>query len=358
MRRWALALAIAVAAGTPSLPAWAQGENLGYRLSVLEEQVRQLVGQIQELQHQLHQLEARGGGGGPDRSQSAFDAPQQRPQSLFPNNPPPAGQAPGGEPPPSQDLGSTSSFQSYDLQSYGHGQAQAGAEDPDAPQGQAPQGQAPQGQVERRPPPSAQGGGGNDMVELDGDEPRPQQRAPGPKVLGQVPAGAVNGAMPGGAPEPGAGEPPPGPGSDSVESAALDGNQMGGGGTGGSPEQVYEGAYNQYMNRQFGEAEAGFRLFLSRHRDHELAGNAQYWLGETYFVQGKYKDAARSFLADFQTYPKNPRAPNALLKLGMSLNKLGQKEQACGAFAEVPKKYPAAADARNQALREMKRAGC
>jgi tol-pal system protein YbgF len=112
------------------------------------------------------------------------------------------------------------------------------------------------------------------------------------------------------------------------------------------------------MNRQFGEAEAGFRLFLSHNRDHELAGNAQYWLGETYFVQGKYKDAARSFLADFQTYPKNPRAPNALLKLGMSLNKLGQKEQACGAFAEVPKKYPAAADARNQALREMKRAGC
>ena len=351
MRRWVLALAIAVAAGTPSLPAWAQGENLGYRLSVLEEQVRQLVGQIQELQHQLHQLEARSGGGGSgaDRSQSAFDAPQQRPQSLFPNNPPPAGQAPGGQPPPSQDLGSTSSFQSYDLQSYGNGQPQAGAEDPDAPQGQ----------VERRPPPSAQGTGGNEMVELDSDEPRPQQRAPGPKVLGQVPAGTVNGGMPGSAPEPGAGgEPPPGAGSDSVESAALDGNQTGGGGTGGSPEQVYEGAYNQYMNRQFGEAEAGFRLFLSHHRDHELAGNAQYWLGETYFVQGKYKDAARSFLADFQTYPKNPRAPNALLKLGMSLNKLGQKEQACGAFAEVPKKYPAAADARNQALREMKRAGC
>jgi TolA-binding protein len=67
---------------------------------------------------------------------------------------------------------------------------------------------------------------------------------------------------------------------------------------------------------------------------------------------------ARSFLAGFQSYPKNPRAPNALLKLGMSLNKLGQKQQACGAFAEVPKKYPAAADARNQALRELKRAGC
>jgi tol-pal system protein YbgF len=327
----------------------AQGENLSYRLTVLEEQVRQLVGQIQELQHQLRQIEARGGGGGGggiggDRSQSAFDAPQQRPQNLFPNNAPPAGQAlPGSGPPPSQDLGSTSSFQSYDLQSYGNNQGQGEAATANPPQPEA--GQAPPGQ------------GGNDMVEVDGDESRPQQRAPGPKVLGQVSAGAVNGGMQGTDPGAGAaGEPPPGPGSNSVESAALDGNQMGG--TGGSPEQVYESAYDQYMNRQFGEAEAGFRLFLSRHRDHELAGNAQYWLGETYFVQGKYKDAARSFLTGFQTYPRSPRAPNALLKLGMSLNKLGQKEQACGAFAEVPKKYPAAADARNQALREMKRAGC
>ena len=342
MRRWWLALAIAVAAGTSSLPALAQGENLGYRLSALEEQVRQLVGQIQELQHQLRQLEARGGGGG-DRSQSAFDAPQQRPQNLFPNNPPPPDGAPGGGPPQSEDPGSTSSFQSYDLQSYGNGQGQGGGgQNPVQPQGQGAAGQ----------------GGGNDMVEMDGDEPRQQQqRAPGLKVLGQVPAGVVDGGMPSGAPEPGAGGGlPAGPGSDSVESAALDGNQMGG--TGGTPEQVYESAYDQYMNRQFGEAEAGFRLFLSRHREHELAGNAQYWLGETYFVQGKYKDAARSFLAGFQSYPKNPRAPNALLKLGMSLNKLGQKEQACGAFAEVPKKYPAAAEARNQALRELKRAGC
>ena len=175
------------------------------------------------------------------------------------------------------------------------------------------------------------------MVEMDADQSRPQQRAPGPKMLGQVPAGVVDGGMPSGAPDPGG--LPPGAGSDSVESAALDGNQMGG--TGGTPEQVYESAYDQYMNRQFGEAEAGFRLFLSRHRDHELAGNAQYWLGETYFVQGKYKEAARSFLTGFQTYPKSPASAERALKLGMSLGKLGQKDQACGAFSEVPKKYPA-----------------
>jgi tol-pal system protein YbgF len=348
MRRWLKALAIAVVAAGVATPAMAQGENLGYRLSVLEEQVRQLVGQIQELQHQLRQIEARGGGGGAgmNRSESAFNAPPQWPQGLFQGNngpPPPSGQPlAGGNPPPSQDLGSTSSFQSYDLQSYGHAQGQGGEPEQSPPQGQVQPGQS----------------GGNEMVELEGEEDAsPRERAPGPKVLGQVSSDTVNGGMPGSSSGVGAiGGPAPGDDSDSVESAALDGNQMGG--TGGSPEQVYEGAYDQYTNRQFGEAEAGFRLFLSRYRDHELAGNAQYWLGETYYVQGKYKDAARNFLAGFQTHPKSPRAPNALLKLGMSLNKLGQKEQACGAFAEVPKKYPAAADARNQALREMKRAGC
>jgi tol-pal system protein YbgF len=358
MRRWLMALAIAMAAASAGTPAKAQSENLGYRLSVLEEQVRQLVGQIQELQHQLRQIEARGGGGGGgmNRSESAFNAPQQQqqPQGLFQGNnaATPSGQPlPGGNPPPSQDLGSTSSFQSYDLQSYGHAQGQGGEPEQSPP----PQGQAQPGQGGDQAQPGQ--GGDNEMVELDGEDAKPRERAPGPKVLGQVSADTINGGMPGSSSGVGAiGGPAPGGDSDSVESAALDGNQMGG--TGGSPEQVYEGAYDQYTNRQFGEAEAGFRLFLSRHRDHELAGNAQYWLGETYYVQGKYKDAARSFLAGFQTYPKSPRAPNALVKLGMSLNKLGQKEQACGAFAEVPKKYPAAADARNQALREMKRAGC
>jgi len=342
-----MALAFALAASTLGTPAMAQGENLAYRLSALEEQVRLLVGQIQELQHQLRQIEARGGGGAMDRSQSAFNAPQQqRPQGMFQGNngtPPPGGQPlPGGASPPSGDLGSTSSFQSYDLQSYGNAQGQGGESEQSPQERQAQPGQ----------------GGGEEMVELEGDEnAKPRERAPGPKVLGQVSTDAINGGMPGSSPGVGAtGGPPPAGNGDSVESAALDGNQMGG--VGGSPEQVYEGAYDQYTNRQFGEAEAGFRLFLSRYRDHELAGNAQYWLGETYYVQGKYKDAARSFLAGFQTFPKSPRAPNALLKLGMSLNKLGQKEQACGAFAEVPKKYPAAADARNQALREMKRAGC
>src|SRR5262245_59256676 len=194
MRGCLMALAIAVAAASAGTPAMAQGENLGYRLTALEEQVRQLVGQIQELQHQLRQIEARGGGGGMDRSQSAFNAPQQRPQGLFQGNnaTPPSGQPlPGSEPPPpSQDLGSTSSFQSYDLQSYGNAQGQGAANAQG--QGAEPE-QAPQ---ERQAQPGQ--GGGNEMVELDGEEDaKPRERAPGPKVLGQVSTDAINGGMPG-----------------------------------------------------------------------------------------------------------------------------------------------------------------
>src|SRR5262245_29691733 len=159
MRRCLMALAIAMAAASAGTPAMAQGENLGYRLTALEEQVRQLVGQIQELQHQLRQIEARGGGG-MNGNESAFNAPQQRPV-------PPSGQPlPSGNPPPPQDLGSTSSFQSYDLQSYGNAQGQGGSGPEQAP----PQGQAQSGQ-----------GGGNEMVELDSEDARPRERAPGPK---------------------------------------------------------------------------------------------------------------------------------------------------------------------------------
>ena len=150
---------------------------------------------------------------------------------------------------------------------------------------------------------------------------------------------------------------PPGAGSDSVELAALDGNQMGG--TGGTPEQVYESAYDQYMNRQFGEAEAGFRLFLfGVIATNELAGNAQYSLGETYFVQGKYKEAARSFLTGFQTYPKSPRGAECASQARHVARQARPEGAGLRRLRRGAEADPAAAEARNQALRELKRAGC
>jgi tol-pal system protein YbgF len=123
-----------------------------------------------------------------------------------------------------------------------------------------------------------------------------------------------------------------------------------------TPEKLYEQAYENLLRRQFTPAEEGFKGFLSRYRDHSLAGNAQYWLGETYYVQGDYKAAAKSFLAGYQEFPKSRKAADSLLKLGLSLNRLGQKEQACAAYSAVGEKFPKATEARKRAQNELK--GC
>ena len=124
------------------------------------------------------------------------------------------------------------------------------------------------------------------------------------------------------------------------------------------PDGLYERSYKNLLGRRFGLAEAGFKMFLSQNAKHRLASKAQYWLGETYYAQGRYKQAAQSFLIGYRNYPKGARAAESLLKLGMSLNKLGQKKQACGAYAEVGRSYPSASAVRKHAAKESKRAGC
>jgi tol-pal system protein YbgF len=158
-----------------------------------------------------------------------------------------------------------------------------------------------------------------------------------------------------------------------VERAALDGNPLpspgssvgerraqgaGAGSTGGTAERLYESAYESLLGRRFGAAEGSFKMFLDRHRDHPLAGDAHYWLGETYYVQGDYKQAAQSFLEGYRGFPEGRKAPETLFKLAQSLQQLDQKPQACSTFAEVAKNYPTAANVRNEALKEMQRAGC
>ncbi len=142
-----------------------------------------------------------------------------------------------------------------------------------------------------------------------------------------------------------------------VESASLD-TIGGGAGNGSSIEGQFQQAHKNLLGRRFGMAEAGFKTLLNQHPKHPSGSKTRYWLGETYYVQGRYKQAAQSFLVGYKSYPSGSRAPESLLKLGMSLNKLGQKKQACGAYSEVQRAYPGAAKVREQAVRESKRAGC
>ena len=138
-------------------------------------------------------------------------------------------------------------------------------------------------------------------------------------------------------------------GGDGVEQVALAQD---------SPDALYERSNESLLRRQFGEAEAGFRTFLDKYPEHNLAGNAQYWLGETYYAQADYRQAAQAFLKGYQEYPKSRRAADSLLKLGISLNKLGQKDKACAVLGTVGSEYPKAVEARKRAQAESGRAGC
>jgi tol-pal system protein YbgF len=125
-----------------------------------------------------------------------------------------------------------------------------------------------------------------------------------------------------------------------------------------SPEALYERSNESLLRRQFGDAEAGFRTFIEKYPDHSLAGSAQYWLGETYYAQSDFRQAAQAFLRGYKQYPKSRRAADSLLKLGISLDRLGQKQQACASYDAVSSEYPKAVEARKRAQAEAKRAGC
>ncbi|MGI8725996.1 MAG: tol-pal system protein YbgF [Methyloceanibacter sp.] len=122
---------------------------------------------------------------------------------------------------------------------------------------------------------------------------------------------------------------------------------------------LYEQGYGSVMQRDYVAAEPVFREFLATYPSDRLAGNAQYWLGESYFMRGQFKDAADTFLKGYQTYKSNQMAPDTLLKLGMSLAALGQKDAACSTFNELKTKYPSARDhIRELAANERTKAGC
>jgi tol-pal system protein YbgF len=132
----------------------------------------------------------------------------------------------------------------------------------------------------------------------------------------------------------------------------------------GSPEAQYEFAYAQLLQAQreqgdFGRAESALKAFISANPSHRLAGNAQYWLGETYYVRRDYQNAAVAFAEGFQKYPNSEKAPDNLLKLGMTMGQLNQKPKACGTLGELERRYPQASSSIKQATqREKQRLGC
>ena len=107
-----------------------------------------------------------------------------------------------------------------------------------------------------------------------------------------------------------------------------------------SAKALFEQAYGAYSRREYSAAETYFQQFMDQYPKDAMAGGAQYWLGETAFSSGEYRKAADRFLKTFTNFPNNERAPEALLKLAISLRRLGENSAACDSFAELQRRYP------------------
>ena len=109
-----------------------------------------------------------------------------------------------------------------------------------------------------------------------------------------------------------------------------------------TPEKQYEFATSFLKVGDYNTAERAFREFVLSNSEHDLAGNAQYWYAETFRIRQLYTDAASAYLEGYQKYPKSKKAPINLLKLGVSLVQIGEKDQGCLMITGVEKHYPKA----------------
>ena len=109
-----------------------------------------------------------------------------------------------------------------------------------------------------------------------------------------------------------------------------------------SPEKQYEFATSFLKVGDYNMAERAFREFVETNSSHNLAGSAQYWYAETFRIRQLYTDAASAYLEGYQKYPKSQKAPINLLKLGVSLVQIGEKDQGCLMITGVKKQYPKA----------------
>jgi tol-pal system protein YbgF len=199
------------------------------------------------------------------------------------------------------------------------------------------------------------------------DEPLPPRRAPGAAPGSAIlPGTAV--APPGGA-APGKSAPvfgtltPPGaapPAPEQLASAAPAGHPRADGSlASGSAAEQYNHAFGLLKRADYPAAEAALKAFVEAHPTDPMAGNAQYWLGETYYTRSRFLEAASAFAEGYKRYPKSAKAADNLLKLGMSLGRANQKQNACLALAQLDHDFPnPGAAVREHAGAEKKRLGC
>ncbi|MBN9148175.1 MULTISPECIES: tol-pal system protein YbgF [unclassified Nitrobacter] len=298
-----------------SSPAFAQYDvDPEIRIQQLEDQLRTLTGQNEELQHRNRMLE-------------------QQLQQLQPAGAPPAVAAA----PPAQ------SAPTYRQPAYdpGGGQAPVVQEQPVSVPAQGRRGDAFDPSRNPNAPGAPRALGGGRM-------PMPEQAvgSPGSREAG-APLDLANTSprRPGGYPAPDA-TPPHTGGLTTLPPSAT-------------PRDEFDLGIGYMQRKDYALAEETMRNFTQKYPSDTLTGDAQYWLGESLFQRQKYREAAEAFLGVTTKYDTSAKAADALLRLGQSLAALKEKEAACAALGEVTRKYPRSSAGVKQAVdREQKRVKC
>lgn len=127
----------------------------------------------------------------------------------------------------------------------------------------------------------------------------------------------------------------------------------------GDAQTDYDRAYNLLRSEDWEKAEKAFADFIKRNPKSPLAGNAQYWMGQTFYIRKKFNEAAVAFAEGFKSYPTNNKAADNLLALGLSLSELGKSKEACTAYEQLNVRFPGAAPAiKRRAEAERKKLAC
>lgn len=125
-----------------------------------------------------------------------------------------------------------------------------------------------------------------------------------------------------------------------------------------TPDDLFQRNYQALLQLRYPEAEAGFKDFIVKYPNHAMVGSASFWLGEAYWAEQNFGAAAQAYQDSYHRDAKGRRAPDSLLKLGLSLSRLGQKDQACTIIGSVDTEYPNAVDVKKRAQASYKREGC
>src|SRR3954453_14529377 len=350
-----LGLALAIAGLSAVAPARAQmsESELVMRLNRMENQVRQLTGEVEQLQYRNQQLEQQLPG--------AQSAPASAPQRSAPPQPqyaPPATHPqqtgyPQQQAYPQQSYPQTGVMQEENEpapQPWGGRRGDAfdpniNPNAPGVPRALGAPGTVaaapPLDNVQSEEPPSYIGAPGGrqagaplDLGTMSEEAAYPPQRGPVRQIPGALPA------------------PPPrnpsGTGAQQMVMAPTN-----------TPRDEYDLAYGYVLRKDYALAEEGLRAFVKKHPGDRLLADANYWLRESLFQRQRHREAAESFLAVSTKFQTAGKAPDSLLRLGQSLAALKEKEAACATFGELPRKYPKApANVKQPAEKEQKRMGC